>query len=128
LMRFCSQGRILPILLLLRNYDEYHTPFLPLKSGRMSQVASTGLTRFFEFANYFRICFCCSNMYKNKAPAKNAMSNSRNVGFIEVIYLPFSWGARYLIIPPNYLQPIVAVPQHRDMAKISVLLESILAY
>ncbi len=34
------------------------------------------------------------------------------MSFIETIYLPFPQGARYLIIPPNYLQPIMAVPNN----------------
>ena len=69
-----------------------------------------GLPDFFELANHFRICFRCSNMYKNKAPAIKAMISSRNIGFILAVYLPFPWTTRHLIIPQNYLQPIVVVP------------------
>ena len=43
-------------------------------------------------------------------PATKATNNSRNMSFIEGIYLSFPWSARYLIISPNYLQPIMAVP------------------
>lgn len=42
------------------------------------------------------------------------MISSRNIGFILAVYLPFPWTTRHLIIPQNYLQPIVVVPQIRS--------------
>jgi hypothetical protein len=53
-------------------------------------------------------------MYKNKAPAIKAMISSRNIGFIMAVYLPFPCTTRHLIIPQNYLQPIVVVPGNDD--------------
>jgi hypothetical protein len=46
------------------------------------------------------------------------MISSRNIGFILAVYLPFPWTTRHLIIPQNYLQPIVFVPTFHTLSQV----------